>query len=790
MNQEPQPHQQSNFSNQSNKSDIFSLKRIIYIVFNNWYIFFVAALISGALAYLYNRYTMSTYRVNTNILIEEGNNSSVSETDRMLQGFGLRPGAQNLDNQMLILSSFTLVKRAIGELPFELDFYRKGFRKTASYYPVKPLLVIPDTDKTIPYNVEFSLKPLSKTKYSIEASKNSIFELDTIGTFGEKLSINKGSITLYSLPAMWDLISLTDKKLLNSRQKIFFVFRDQESLTERYRRRVRVQTASRDGTILNISLEGTNKEKNRVFLDKLTEVFLATSLEKKNFEAMRIIDFIDEQLVDVTDSLMIAENRLQEFRSRNRVMDISAQGQQIIQQAVELEDDRANLMLESNYYDYLTRYLSKENTQEVPIAPATMGIADPLLASMMQELADAQAEYLSGGVGEKNPFQGQLQLRIRNTKQSLRETLQGIIEANKMALDENQAQIRTLNARASGLPVTERKLLGIERQFQLNNVLYTFLLQRKSEAQIQKASNKSDNELIDPARADRFPVAPNKRMIYLFALLAGLGIPFLTLLLADTLNDKIASEDELKTITGLPIAGHIPHSKLNYQTVVLNEPQSPVAEAYRSLRTRMQFFTRETPNPIILVTSSIPEEGKTFSAVNLASAYSLAEKKTVLVGFDLRKPKLSPDFGIPNGKGLSTFLIGKDKLEDVIHTTNYPNLDIIPSGPIPPNPAELSDSKKTLDLFKILKKKYDFVIVDTAPVGVVSDGFSLASVADANVIMVRDGKTMRRSLESTLADLRANGITRLSLLINDFKASKGSYKYSYNNRYGDYHEKK
>jgi len=605
--------------------------------------------------------------------------------------------------------------------------------------------------------------------------------MDTTVHFGEIINWGKGSFVIHPQPEF--------REIYDAGIEIYFKFNSLESLTESYRRRLEIETTSREGTIVRISLEGTNKIKDVVFLNKYTEVFIMNNLEKKNMEANRIIDFIDEQLVNVSDSLMITENQLQEFRSRNKIMDVSAQAQQIIDQAVNLENEQAQLRLRADYYEYLDNYLTKENNEEVAISPATMGIEDPVLSRLMQEFSALQAEYFASGVGERNPLQALLELRIRNTKQSLRETLQGIKLANEMAMEENTEQINRMNAQASRLPVKERQLLGFERKFNLNNILYNFLLQRRAEAQIQKASNKPDNEIIDQARADLQPVAPNVRLVFLIALVMGIAMPYSLIYLNGIIRNKVSSEDDVKLISDLPVVGHIPFSRLSYNQVVLTEPNSQIAEGFRSLRTRLEFITKESKVPLILVTSSMPGEGKTFSAVNLASAYSLAGKKTLLVEYDLRRPKVSKTFGI-NGKiGLSTYLIGKNQLKDIIVHSDYDNLDIIPSGPIPPNPGELTFSQKALDMFDELKNSYDFIIVDTAPMGTVSDNYMLADHADAIIIILRHSFTDRHMLRNTLSDIQASGISGLSLVINGIKSKAGSYRYSYNYKY-EYNKQK
>ena len=437
----------------------------------------------------------------------------------------------------------------------------------------------------------------------------------------------------------------------------------------------------------------------------MSAVFINYNLDKKNIEAVRTIEFIDKQLVGITDSLAITEENLQKFRSRKMVMNLSAQGQVIIDQAMKLENDKARLVIESNYYNYLAEYLSKDNIGEVPIAPATMGITDPGLSRLVMDLAEVQGQYYSKSLGDKNPMQGQLAQRLKNTKDALKETLNGVKQANELAMRENRDQIITVNSKAAALPVTERELLGIERKFKLNDVLYTFLLEKKSEAQIQKASNTPDNEIIDPARPGKDPVSPKTTLSYLIAIVAGFGFPFLWIMLADTFNYRVRDEEDIIKITDMPIAGHVPHSKFKSPNVVFEEPHSYVAEAFRSLRSRMQFFTKDKKSPVILITSSMPEEGKTFTAINLASVYSLMGKKTVLVGFDLRRPKIYTDFGISNDHGVSTWLIGRDNIDDVIKATSHENLSIIPAGPIPPNPSELTSSVKTDELLKFAESR-------------------------------------------------------------------------------------
>lgn len=768
-------------NNRQPEEDVVDLRKLFFKLLSYWHYFVIAIVAALICAWIYNRYTLTKYRVTSTLLIEENKKQGNIGTDQLLQGFGLNPGMQNLDNQIQILTSWMLIGRTIDSMHLKYEYYTKGRINKGSIYPVHPISIKEDKPKTLPYELEFELKYLGENKFRIDAeSDNGSFVLHKEASFGEKIELKDGSFRIECDSLNWFLA--------NNSVKLYFMLHSRLNLQENYKRRLRVEPATKEATIVRLTLEGSSKNMDIDFLDKLSDVFLNYNLDKKNKEANRTIEFIDKQLVGISDSLSITEGNLQRFRSKNMVMNLSAQGQVIIDQAMKLENDKARLVIESNYYSYLAEYLSKDNKGEVPIAPATMGITDPGLTRLVMELAEVQGQYYSKSLGERNPMQAQLAQRLKNTKEALKETLNGVKQANDLAIKENKEQIRTVNSKASTLPVTERQLLGIERQFKLNDVLYTFLLEKKSEAQIQKASNTSDNEVVDRARSDKAPVSPKTNLSYMIAILAGIGLPFLWIMLADFINYKVRDEEDIKKITDLPIAGYVPHSLNKSAKVVFEEPQSIVAEAFRSLRSRMQFFTKEKKSPVILITSSMPAEGKTFTAINIASAYSLMGKKTVLVGFDLRKPRIYSDFGITNDKGVSTWLIGIDNLDEIIRTTIYENLFIISAGPVPPNPSELTSSPKTGELFNLLKERFDCIIIDSPPIGTVSDTFHLATLVDTCLLIVRQNQTLKHLLVGTVKDLQISDIQSVSLVVNDIGTEGRGYgyggKYGYGHGYG------
>jgi tyrosine-protein kinase Etk/Wzc len=746
---------------------------ILSLILKNWYFFVIAVIVAVFIARFYIGHTMPVYMSKTTIQINETGERTLANNDEILKGLGLPGGMRNQENQLMILKSRALTERALKELPYEIEYYLKTIKNSIPIYPEIPIKVSSDKEIPLPRDTEFSIMNLGNNGFSLE-SESDYFPLKKTAVFGEKIEVTGGNFHIDCINEGW----------LNrfKGQKIYFKIYSQVGLINYYYNRLNVDLLKTGGSILGVSITGTNKAKDVDFLNKLAEVFQSISLGKKNAEAIRRIQFIDDQLVGISDSLSTTETKLQKFRSTNRIMDLSAQGQAIITQVSLLENEKAHLNLEANYYDYLADYLAKDVSKEVPIIPITMGITDPGLTRLVTDLAELQQQLLNKGAGDMNPLQGLLAQKFRGTKEALVETLNGLRRANSLARSENQEQINKVNSQASTLPVTERQLLGIERKFKLNDQLYTFLLETRANQQMQKASNVADSEVIDPADEHYSTiVAPSPLKVYFVALFAGFGIPFLIIFLNFLFNKKLKDE-EIRKMTDIPVVGNIPHSSEKISTIVFDNPNSSIAEAYRLLRSRMQFFTKEAISPVILITSSMPGEGKTFTAINLASVYSLLGKKTILIGFDLRKPKIFQDFKLNNEKGISTWLIGQDKLPDIIQETSYENLSVIPAGPIPPNPSELTSLEKTNELFTLLKEKYDYIIVDSSPIGLISDTFHLASLADACLLVVRPGRTLRDMFELTLKEINNSEMKGMSLVVNDIQSD--SKYHGYGEKYG------
>ncbi len=779
--------------------DDIDLMKYFYLFLSNWYWFVLALILSLGIAWFINKYSTKIYRVTAMLLVEEPSGSAMGSVfggSDLLAGYGYNSYYYNLQNQILIMKSESLVEKTIKSLDFNVSYFSDELLGPREKLLEVPFIVLPDYSKPQPLGVTFIVDIGSDGSIRLESEitgeKIDLYNYLTEKTVKgpEKLELNRQIKLGEAIEGEGYSFSIVPRNesengVTLKPGKWLFSFNSYRSLVDRWSAMLSLKSVDDNASMVNLEINSACPEKARIFLNKHLEMYLQRTLDKKNQVATNTINFIDRQLTSIADSLDITESTLQNFRRMNEVVDLSFQSQQLFAQTKELDNQKATLKVQDDYFRYLLGYLAQNREAGDLIAPSVMGINDPLLNNLVLELnkmAD-QKIAMAGSGASRNPYLATLESQIRNAKARLEENARNLLNNNTLAMRDVNSRLNALMTEVRKLPQTERELLGIERRFKLNDNIYTYLLQRRAEAQITRASNTPDNEIIDHATIKN-AISPKTTRNLALAAILGLMVPGAILILLSMLNNKVTSEEDIKHITDLPLAGHIIHSVRDYQTVVLNDPKSQVAETFRSLRTRLQFFTKDKSSPVILISSSMPAEGKTFASVNLASVYSLMGKKTVLVGFDLRKPKIYSDFNILNEKGVSTYLIGQNTIDEIIQDSGYQNLSVISAGPVPPNPAELASSAKTKELFVELKRRFDYIIIDSAPMGAVSDTFSLAEIADITLILVRHNKTIRPILRNTIADAKANGITSLSLLLNDISRQKGIYGYYGKYRYG------
>jgi tyrosine-protein kinase Etk/Wzc len=791
-------------STHKSEEDI-DLGKYLILFFENWYWFALTVFLFISVAWFVNRKAIKVYQVQATLIVEDESKSPLSSSmfggGDLISGMNNYPSWYNFQNQILILKSTSLIERTLHNLNFEVSYFMDEFWRPKEIWDESPFTVVPELNKPQPLGVTFKVTfnkdgsfrlrtievPEKVNTFNYTSSKKSAsvsrFKLDKTVKFGELVEGSGFSFRLIPKEHESNDENITGRNYI-------FNFNSFEVLLQTWSGSLKLSTVDKDASMVKLTIESECPSKAKQFIDKHLNVYSNRTLEKKNLFAEKTIAFIDDRLNSITDSLKTTEIHLQNFKKDNQVVDLSFQAQQLFDKAKEMDNDKAEAKIKGDYYQYILDYLIKNREEGGIVAPSVAGIDDPTITNLIVELNKLmdQKAAMTSSDSPNNPYLTIVASQIRNAKAVLEENIKNLKNSNTQAAGEINLRLGEIMAEVRKLPQKERELFGIERKFKLNDQIYTYLLQRRAETSITKASNIPDNEIIDNARILQPNIKPRPTRNYAIGLLMGIFIPGLFFTLKEVFNLKIETEEETRKITNLPVAGHIAHSRSEQQTIVLKDPQSNISEAFRNVRTRMKFFTRDIKSPVILVTSSMASEGKTFTAVNLASAYSLSGAKTVLIGFDLRRPGIYKDFGLDNQNGISTYLIGLDKLDDIIMDSGYENLSIIPAGPIPPNPSELSSSVNTRELFRELKKRFEFIIIDSAPIGSVSDTYSLAQVADSVIMLVRHNRTLKNLLRDTLEDCRVNGVTNISILMNDIRNDMRMYgyrgRYGYGYRYG------
>ncbi|MDF1547823.1 MAG: polysaccharide biosynthesis tyrosine autokinase, partial [Bacteroidales bacterium] len=764
--------EQENIFEEEGSTDIIA---VILRMLKYWYFIAASILIAAIIAYFYTKFTTSVFEVSTTLMVKE--EASSASTEKVLEEMDLFSRKKNIQNEIVILQSYSTIQETIKKLNFAVSYYSDDGYSLTELYNSCPFEVVYDSSSAQPVYLPFRLEPINNEQFKLisQADRASLYTYQTDINTGLITDFKINGIYKYGEPIITKACNFTITKRYNGAipylpdLKYQFNFNTLSNLTLAYKNAVQISVLQKGVDILNLSLQGNNVNKITDFLNHLTTVYIQRDLAKKNSMANNTIAFIDNQLADITDSLNYSENRLKNFRSSNKIMDIDYLSQQLFEKLADLQTEKAGLITNREYYAYLMKTISKNEGINDLMIPSTMGINDASLNKLVMELVDLNTERLTlmANSTEKSYVTKNIENKISNIKSLILNSLQNITDANHVSILNIDNKIDALNKEVVKLPEKQQRLFGFEREFKLNDAIYTFLLQKRAEAQIAKASNLPDSEVIDAARNDVYVKKSTKyRQIYLIALVLGLLIPVVLIYLDYILKDQVQLRKDLERITKIPIVGGIIQYRKPITRVFIEHPKSIIAESFRTFYTNLQFFTKGKQNQVILVTSSMPREGKTFNSINLASVFASFNKKTCLLSFDLRLAKVHRAFNISNDIGLSTYLINHSAIDEIIFQTDIGMLDIIPAGPPPPNPVELISSKKTEELFEYLKSVYDCVIIDSPPVGVVADGLLLAKYSDVNVIVARQSYTRKKALGAVVKELKANNIENLTILFN------------------------
>lgn len=760
----------------------FEVKSVIPKIIRIWPLILISTLMFLFGSYIYTRMTVPQFKVSGLFFIKDKDSKFSLFESPSIAG----DSKNGLVNELTILKSRPIAEITLQQLDFDVEYYFRGTFIDIEQYQNTPVLVevnwkepqIVDglitlswvNDKS--YTVSFDDKRYSKYLPDGSTVKLEIIPQPTIYNFGEWIETDNFTLK----------VSKTNSE---SQGEILLKFRDLNSLKRDYASSLNVETLEKGGSILQMNINTANVRKGEVYINTLMETYLKLELEEKNEIASNTVKFIDSQVSGVADSLKQFENQLQSFRSDNKIYNLDAESSSVFDQLTEVESELRKEEFKRTYYKNLGGYLNREQYNDL-VAPSGIGIDDPILNSLISNLMELQVEKSKqlATLTEQAPQVQATNNKIRDLNRSIQEILKNVDSNSVLLIEDLKNRIGEYEGSFRNLPKTEQNLIRIERQFALNENIYNYLMEKRAEAAITKASNSSENKIIEPASGG-FLVSPIPLKNYIVGLVIGFILPIILVFIRELARTKIEDLKYLESKLKIPILSTILFNKSDTNLVVLNKGKSGIAEGFRSLRANLKFVLQKDEQITMMVTSTISGEGKTFCAINLASVYSLTGKKTILVGCDMRKPKIFEDFNLSNDKGLSNYLSGQEEdWKTVIRKTNFNNLDVLLAGPIPPNPAELLYSDNFRRLIDELKKEYDVVILDTPPVGLVSETLDLLSYVDLTIFVFRQDYSQRVFVQN-LNDLKlSKGVKNIYAIFNCVDGSKKNYGYGYTYGYG------
>jgi tyrosine-protein kinase Etk/Wzc len=750
---------------------------------SNWYWFALTLFLAGSIAYLINSYSERVFTVSSSLLLREDNSGNdVSGLEKVISGGDLFRSQQNLQNEIGILKSYSLNFRVMKELPdFHITIVEVGRRGIAErrHYKSAPFTIKFDSIQNQRQGIRLTIRIKSENTYSVELERKTIKENISFGErfveAGFDFTINKS-----------DTLNFKYNPDLSNRFIIWF--NSPESLANTYRGKLSVSPVDEDATLVTLSVAGPVALQESEYLNKLMRLYILQGLEFKNQTAEKAIEFIDDQLALISDSLKFAETNLENFRLSNKIIDLSTEGTAIRNKLEKISEEKVTIGLQKQYFNYLAEYINSKNESGEIMSPSIMGVTDELLIKLVDELASHQMQKKQlryNFIGDQ-PAINLINSKIDDTRKALSENVRNNISNAERTLEDIELRISGVESEMSKLPGMERKLINIQRKFDLNNTVYTYMLEKRSEAGIAKASNVSNNRVIDKAEPfNAIRIKPKEKRNYLLALLIGLLIPGLYIYLIDLLHNKILDKEDIERGTEAPIIGFIGHNNSADDIPVAAKPGSSLAESFRSIRTNLKYYLNGEKRAVILITSTISGEGKTFFSTNLAAILAMLGKKTLIIGLDLRKPKIDKILDPSTEEGLSSYLIGETDFESIINSTKINNLYFVPSGSIPPNPSELIESERMKQFMKKAREDYDYVVLDTPPVGIVSDALLLGSFADLNIFVIRQRFSFKSTLEIIQNIFKKNGLKNMTIAVNDIHIS-GYYGYGLRYGYGIY----
>ena len=772
----------------------FDFKGFLIKIGSYWKWFLISLLIAFTIAYQVNIRKEKIYGMETLISVkEESNPLFTSNTSLVFNWGGTSDQVQTISTTLQSRSHNELV---VDKLQFYISYLIQGEYNLVDAYGAVPFHVDIDKTKGQLAGTLISIKFLSENEYeiripfenpnvSVVTYANNTYSNTAVvkGEFVKKYKVGQQ----VSLPFLNWKLQINDNPGFYKGNEYFVSFNDFNGTVSSYKG-INVRSDDKGGSIITLGMQGNNKARMVEYLNSTVKMLIKRQLDSKNQFATNTISFIDSTLVAMESQLKETTNELKTFRKGKNLYDVEDGGAKFSEKILEFDVKKDEVNRKVAYYNSLKAYLKNSvNYAKLP-APSVAGIEDPNIVVNVSKLIalSTQRSEMAYAVKSDKIFKD-----FDNQMEAVKNVLLENIATAKTALQYDLAvvssKINQTESTIKQLPEDQQELIKIKRKYDLSDNIYSTFLQKRSEADIVKAANLSDIHFIDPAKdVGGGLIGPKTSVNYVLALFLGILIPLLFVFAVFFINNSVQNAEDISKMTQIPLIGVVGVNKDNTNLAVFDKPKSALSESFRAIRSSLQFLYKKQNvdgAKTLMITSSISGEGKTFCSINIATVFALSEKKTVIIGLDLRKPKLAEEFNLSNDVGVVNYLIKQKTVDEIINHTHIPHLDVILSGPVPPNPAEMIMSEGMGELIQELKQKYDYIILDTPPVGLVSDALELAQYCDVTLYIVRQNFTKKEMISLLNNRVKRGELNNTSIILNGLE-NKAKYGTGYGYGYG------
>ena len=760
----------------SNINEEIDIKLFLYIVIKNFYIVVLLLLIALFGSFLYLRYTHPVFEAKAVIQLETN--------EEMRLFLGTQPAEDDLSKKTELLRSPTFLERIIAKLPLKIKYYNEGTILDFEQYKDSPYSVEFKIRKPTIYGLPIYIKFFGNNKCEINYSVNKNIHRKTTVNINELVVLPEFDLKINILN--FDEIYLKDKSILSG--NYYFVINNPDNLITDFINNLQVSILNPNARTIQVAFRDQNNVKASEVVNAIVQEFKQYDVEKKAESINKTLEFIDKQLKGIYDRLVESEVQLEDFKKINKIDTILDKSvPNYYSRFNELDDEMIKTELEEKILTNIETRLNAEKNIDIYELLTLIsgseykGVISNLLNNLQELLL--KKEELHYEVTENSGQIKALNYRIDIQKKLILESIKNLknnIQTRKAELNKRISSYSQLISPKNG-NYNMVEFSRLQRLYSVNEKYYNELIAKKAQYSIDQAGYVSQTVVLQYSKTPAFPVTPVKSNIYLTMLVTALLLGLIYIIIKYLFYNEIGSFEDIVKYTERPIIGIIPKYNLEIpvsQLIVDKKPSSLIAESFRVIRTNIQFILNESGSKVLSVTSTISGEGKTFFAINLAGVIAFSNKKVIIVDSDMRKPKIHLGFNVENTHGLSTILMGKDTIENCIRKSTLENLDFITAGIIPPNPSELILESKMDTLLEDLKKKYDFVIIDNPPIGLVTDGMKSLTIADYPIYILKANKSKRLFIQNINRLYEESNLKRLSIVLNSVDPKFSNYNYS------------